>query len=220
MVTLGIWAFLGWVAVGLYLWPPAFLIPLVRQGALVAPAALLGVFIMALIPTIALIWRRLGSLLLGAFLLGVPVVWGLEKVSLERSPRDMALILKSRWQPGAGLVGYRRYSQGISYYSGQVFHLLEFPTELDYGRKLAPDNSLFFRTSGEMVSWVKSRPVVFFFLKGANLPYLERELPGKFHFLGRHKNSILVDYEGSSPQARENAGKRLIPAGPRPTAGN
>ncbi|MEW6659534.1 MAG: glycosyltransferase family 39 protein [Thermodesulfobacteriota bacterium] len=220
LLTLGIWALLGWVAAGLYLWPPAFLNPLVSQGALVAPIALLGVFIMALTPSFALIWRRLGVLLLGAFLLGALVFWGMEKVSRQRSPREMALILKSSWQPGAGLVGYRRYSQGISYYSGQIFHILEFPTELDYGRKLAPHNSLFFQTSGEMISWVKSRPAVFFFLKAANLPYLERELPGKYHFLARHKNSILVGYEGSSQYARENAGKNPIPTSPRLTAGH
>jgi hypothetical protein len=192
----------------------------VLQAALVSPCALLGVFILALTPTCALVWRRVGVLLLGAFLLGVLVFWGMEKVSLQRSPREMALILKSRWQPGAGLVGYRLYSQGVSFYSGQIFHILEFPTELDYGRKLAPKNSLFFQTSEEMASWVKSRPLVFFFLKPANLSYLEKELPGKFHFLARHKNSILVTYEGSSPPARENVGKKLIPANPRPAAGN
>ncbi|MHB8066864.1 MAG: glycosyltransferase family 39 protein [Desulfobaccales bacterium] len=216
LLTLGFWTLLGWVAMGLYIWPPAFLAPLVLQGALVTPCALLGVVVLALTPTFALILRRVGVLLVGAFLLGVLVFWGMEKVSVQRSPRDLALILKSRWQPGAGLVGYRLYSQGMSYYSGQIFHILEFPTELDYGRKLAPQNSLFFRTSEEMLSWVKSRSLVFFFMKPRDLGPLEQELPGKFNFLGWYKNSILVSYEGSS----QHAGQRLIPAGPLLAAGN
>lgn len=215
-LTLGFWTLLAWLALGLYIWPPAFLTPLVLQGALVTPCALLGVAVLALTPTFALILRRVGVLLVGAFLLGVLVFWGMEKVSEQRSPRDLALKVKSRWQPGAGLVGYRRYSQGLSYYSGQIFHILEFPTELDYGRKLAPQNSLFFRTSEEMLSWVKSKPLVFFFMKPADLGRLEQELPGKFHFLGWFKNNILVSYEGSS----QHAGQRLRPAGPLLTAGN
>ena len=220
MITLGIWTLMGWGVVGLYLWPPAFLNPLVIQGALLTPCVLLGVFVLALTPTFALIWRRVGVLLVGAFLLGVLVFWGMEKVSVQRSPREMALILKSRWQPGAGLVGYRLYSQGLSFYSGQIFHILEFPTELDYGRKLAPNNSLFFHTPEEMASWAKSRSLVFFFLKPGNLAPLEQELPGKFHFLAWHKKSILVSYNEESLHTRENAGNRLIPARALLSAGN
>jgi len=220
MLTLGIWTLLGWVAMGLYIWPPAFLTPLVIQGALVSPCALLGVIVLALTPTFALIWRRVGVLLVGAMLLGVLVFFGMEKVSEQRSPRDMALILKSQWRPGAGLVGYRLYSQGISYYSGQIFHILEFPTELDYGRTLARQNSLFFHTPEEMASWVKARPLVFFFLRAGDLGRLEQELPGKFHLLAWYKYNILVSYNVESQQARENAGNRLISARPLLAASN
>ncbi len=220
MLTLGIWTLLGWVAMGLYIWPPAFLTPLVVQGALVSPCALLGVIILALTPTFALIWRRVGVLLVGAMLLGVLVFWGMEKVSEQRSPREMALILKSQWRPGAGLVGYRLYSQGLSFYSGQIFHILEFSTELDYGRKLAPKNSLFFHTPEEMVSWVKSRSLVFFFLRPGDLGRLEQDLPGKIHLLAWYKNNILVSYNPESLHARENAGNRLIPVRPFLAASN
>jgi 4-amino-4-deoxy-L-arabinose transferase-like glycosyltransferase len=220
LLTLGVWALLGWVAVGLYLWSPPFLMSLVLQGVLVSPCALLGLFILALIPTLALIWRRLGVLLVGALVLSLLVFWGMEKVSRIRSPREMGLILKSQWQPGAGLVGYHLYSQGLSFYSGQIFHILEFSTELDYGRKLAPENSLFFQTPEEMASWAKARPVVFFFLKPKGLGFLEREAPGKYHFLARHKNSILVRYDGSSQHAGEKSGESLLPASPRLTAGH
>ena len=215
-LTLGLWAILCWVALGLYIWPPAFLKPLVLQGALVTPCALLGVVILALTPSFNLILRRVGVLFVGAFLLGTLVFWGMEKVSEQRSPRDLALILKSRWRPGAGLVGYRLYSQGISFYSGQIFHILEFSTELDYGRKLVPQNSLFFRTPEEMLSWAKARPMVFFFMKPRDLGRLQEELPGKFRLLGWYKNSILVSYEGSSWHA-EN---RMVPAGPMLTNSN
>ncbi len=215
-LSLWVWILLGWLALGLYILPPAFLTPLVLQGALVTPCALLGVAILALTPTFALILRRVGVLLVGAFLLGVLVFWGMEKVSEQRSPRDLALTLKARWRPEAALVGYRRYSQGISFYSGQIFHILEFPTELDYGRKLAPQNSLFFRTPEEVFSWAKSRPLVFFFTKPGDLGPLQEELPGKFRLLGWFKNSILISYEGSS----QHAGQRLLPASPLLTAGN
>ncbi len=219
-LTLGIWALLGWVALGLYLWPSASLTSLLLQGGLVAPGTLLGVLVLALTPTIALVWRRLEVLLAGALVLSLLVFWGMERVSQQRSPREMGLMVKSQWQPGAGLGGYYLYSQGLSFYSGQIMHILEFSTELDYGRKLAPHNPLFFRTPQEMAAWAKSRPVVFFFLKPKSLGFLERDVPGKFHFLARQKNSILVRYDGPSQHAREDAGKKLIPATPPRTAGH
>jgi hypothetical protein len=163
--------------------------------------------ILALTPTLTLIWRRPGVLVAGALLLSALVPWGMEQVSTQRSPKAMGLALRSQWQPGAALVGYRLYSQGISFYSGQVFHLLSFSTELDYGRKLAGTTSLFFDTSQEMAAFVRTRPLVFFFLRAEDRASLEQELPGKFLFLARQKNSILISYGEESLLARENAKK-------------
>jgi len=212
MIFLSVWTFLAWGLVGLYFQPPPFLAPTLAKGALLAPVILLALLILALTPTFTLIWPRLGVLLAGAFLLSALVPWGMERVSTQRSPREMGLILKSQWQPGAALLGYRLYSQGLSFYSGQIFHLLEFPTELDYGRQLARTTTLFFATPQEMASWVQSRPQVFFFLRPGDRALLEQELPGKFRFLDRRKNSILLSYEKESLRVRKDAGKKIIPA--------
>lgn len=206
-ITLAIWTLLAWGLLGLYFRPPASVTPLLAKGDLLAPLFLPGLLILALTPTLALIWRRPGVLVAGALLLSALVPWGMEKVSTQRSPREMGLALRSQWQPGAALVGYRLYSQGISYYSGQVFHLLSFSTELDYGRKLAGTTALFFDTSQEMAAYVRTRPLVFFFLRPEDRASLEQELPGKFNFLARHKNSILISYGDESLRVRENAGK-------------
>ncbi|MFZ5450535.1 MAG: ArnT family glycosyltransferase [Thermodesulfobacteriota bacterium] len=213
LFSLVLWAFLGWGLLGLYFQPPHPVTTLLAKGSLVALLFFPGLLILALTPTLALIWRCPGVLVAGALLLSCLVPWGMEMVSTQRSPRKMGLILKSQWRPGASLVGYRLYSQGLSFYSGQIFHLLYFSTELDYGRKLARPSSLFFDTSQEMAAYVRGRPLVFFFLNPKSLPYLEQEVPGKYHFLARQKNSILIRYEEETVQAGRNAGTKVIPGG-------
>ena len=110
-------------------------------------------------------------------------------------------------------MGYRLYSQGLSFYSGHIFHILSFATELDYGRKLAGTTPLFFDTAQEMAAFARTRPLVFFYLKPKSLPYLEKELPGKYHFLARQKNSILMRYERETMQAGIEAEEKVIPGG-------
>ncbi|RJR41475.1 MAG: phospholipid carrier-dependent glycosyltransferase [Deltaproteobacteria bacterium] len=203
--SLMLWAFLAWGLLGFYFWPPDEVVPLLAKGELLKPLFLPGLLILALTPTIALIWRRPGVLAAGALMFSLLVPWGMEKISAQRSPRELGLSLKSHWRPGGALVGYRLYSQGLSFYSGQVFHLLSFATELDYGRKLAGTTSLFFDTPQEMAAFVRSRPGVFFFLRDEEQASLERELPGKFSFLGRWKNYMLMDYDEESLRAGRSA---------------
>lgn len=220
MISLVIWSLVAWGLVIFYFRTPGFLVPLLAKADLLWPVLPLLLLVLGFTCTFALLFRRVGVLVLGAWLFCALVPWGMEKVSLERSPREMARFLQSRWQPGAALVGYRLYSQGLSFYSGQAFHLLSFPTELDYGRRLARATSLFFDTPQEMAAYVRSKPLTFFFLRAGDLSSLEQELPGKFSFLARQKNSILVVYEAESLQVRENAGKKLIPARPSPSPGS
>ena len=178
---------------------------MLAKGHLLAPLFFPGLLILAFTPTLALIWRRVGVLLVGAVLFSLLVPWGMKQVSLERSPRAMGLILRHQWRPGAALVGYRLYSQGLSFYSRQIFHLLSFPTELDYGRKLAKTTSLFFDTPREMAAYVRGRPLVFFYLQMADQDALEQEVPGKIRFLARQKNSILMKYEEETLLAGKGA---------------
>ena len=205
LLSLGLWALGGWVLVGLFFKPPPVFYPLLAKGHLLAPLFFPGLLILAFTPTLALIWRRVGVLLVGAVLFSLLVPWGMKQVSLERSPRAMGLILRHQWRPGAALVGYRLYSQGLSFYSRQIFHLLSFPTELDYGRKLAKTTSLFFDTPREMAAYVRGRPLVFFYLQMADQDALEQEVPGKIRFLARQKNSILMKYEEETLLAGKGA---------------
>jgi hypothetical protein len=209
LITLALWAFLAWGLLGFYLLPPAGLKSLLAKGELLAPLFLPGLLILALTPTLTLIWRGPAVLVAGALLLSALVPWGIEKISAQRSPKEMGLALKSQWQPGAALVGYRLYSQGLSFYSGQIFHLLSFSTELDYGRKLAGTTSLFFDTTREMAAFVGKRPLVFFFLRIEDRASLAQELPGSFLFLARHKNSILLSYGEESLRAEESSKSKV-----------
>ena len=149
-----------------------------------------------LTPLAALIWRHLGALLLGALLLSALVPRGIDQVSLGRSFKDMGLALKSRWQPGAALVGVGLYSQGLSFYSGQILHLLGCRTELDLGQRLAPEKGLCLADKEALPAFTAATPVTFFFLKVSDLPWLAQGLPGNFRPVASHKDCILSAYEG------------------------
>jgi 4-amino-4-deoxy-L-arabinose transferase-like glycosyltransferase len=194
--SLLIWAVTGVALVGLSLWPPALLVkPLARANFSLAYLLTLSL-VWALTPLIALIWRHLGALLLGALLLSALVPRGIDQVSLTRSFQDMGLALKSRWQPGAALVGVHIYSQGLSFYSGQIFHLLGARTELDFGQRLAPEKGLRLAAKEALPAFTAATPVTFFFLKTHDLPWLAQGLPGNFQPLASHKDCILSIYEG------------------------
>ncbi len=195
-VSLWAWAVVGWVLVALYFRPPEFLARQLAQAAIYGPCLPLSLIILALTPTAALIFRHLGFFFLGALLLSTLLPLSLERLSAQRSPRQAGRVVNSLWQPGAALVGVHLYSQGLSFYSGQVFHLLSFRTELDFGRRLKPESGLFFSSPAEMAAFAASRPVVFFFLKAQDLEGFEQWLPGKYRSLARYKDCILAAYEG------------------------
>jgi 4-amino-4-deoxy-L-arabinose transferase-like glycosyltransferase len=195
-VSLGAWAVVGWGLVALYFRPPEFLAPQLAQAAIYGPCLPLSLIVLALTPTAALIFRHLGVFFLGALLLSTLLPLGLERLSAQRSPRQAGRVVNSLWQPGAALVGVHLYSQGLSFYSGQVFHLLSFRTELDFGRRLKPGSGLFFSSPAEMAAFAGSRPVVFFFLKAQDLEGFEQWLPGEYRSLARYKDCILAAYEG------------------------
>jgi 4-amino-4-deoxy-L-arabinose transferase-like glycosyltransferase len=192
---------LAWAGVGcgltiLYFWPPAPLSRELAKAAPFTPVLLPGLLVFDLTPLAGLLWRRVGLLLLGALLLSALVPPVIDTVSLSRSPRQVGLEVKRRWQPGAALVGVDLYSQAVSFYSGQIFHLLPFRTELDFGRRLRPHSGLFFAGPREMAAFAASRPRTLFYLGVQKLPALSQAVPGKMRQLARHKDCILLEYEG------------------------
>jgi 4-amino-4-deoxy-L-arabinose transferase-like glycosyltransferase len=193
--SLLVWAMSGIGLVAVYLWPPAPLALALARANLSFPFVLTLSLIWALTPLAALIWRHLGALVLGALLLAALVPLGLDQVSQGRSFKDMGLGLKSRWQPGAALVGVQLYSQGLSFYSGHIFHLLGCRTELDFGERLAPEKGLCLTDKAALPAFTATRPVTFFFLKVHDLAWLQDGLPGKFRQVASHKDCILVVYE-------------------------
>jgi 4-amino-4-deoxy-L-arabinose transferase-like glycosyltransferase len=194
--SLIIWAITGVTLVALYFWPPAPLAQALTRAGLGSPFLLMTCLIFTLTPLAALIWRHLGALLLGALLLSALVPTGINQVSRERSFKDMGLLLKSEWQPGAALVGVQLYSQGLSFYSGHIFHLLGCRTELDFGERLAPEQGLCFPNKAALGAFTARHPVTFFFLKVHDLAWLAEGLPGTFRRVASHKDCILVAYEG------------------------
>ncbi len=162
---------------------------------------LLGVaVIFTLTPILALLDRRrvLGFLGAGALIFSILLPVGMESLSRQRSPREMGLLLKSQWQPHAALVGVNLYSQGLSFYSGQVFHLLESRTELDFGRRLAPEQerTLYLAGLGELAPFVQKHPLVFLYMKERYLEGLQTGLPGKLRVLARQGDCLLLADEG------------------------
>jgi 4-amino-4-deoxy-L-arabinose transferase-like glycosyltransferase len=189
------WALMGWGLVALYFWPPDFLAPLWARAALLGSALPLGLIVLALTPSAALICRHLGVLFAGALLISLLLPLGIEGVSRQRSPRQAGRALKQVWQPAAALVGVKLYSQGLSFYSGQVFHLLSLSTELDFGRLLKPQSGLFFDSPKELAAFALTRPLIFFFLKAQDLPEFEEFLPGNYRPLASYKDCLLMTYE-------------------------
>jgi len=184
------------VLVGLSLWPPEFLVLALARANLSLPYLLTLVLVWALTPLAALLWRHLGALLLGALLLAALLPRVIDQVSLARSYKDMGLALKFHWQPGAALVGVHRYSQGLSFYSGQIFHLLACRTELDFGSRLAPQHGLMLVNKEALPAFTAANPVTFFFMPQSDLPWIAQDLPGNFRPLASHKDCILSIYEG------------------------
>lgn len=195
-ISLLVWAVAGLGLAVVYFWPPAPVArELVKLGNF-SPFLIMGLLVFALTPLAALCWRQAGFLFLGALLLSTLVPVGVETVSLRRSPRQIGQAVKAHWQPGGALVGVNLYSQAVSFYSGQGFHLLDFRTELEFGRRLQPGSGRFFAAPEEMAAFAVSRPRTLFYLKVHDLPLLEQEFPGKLRLLARHKDCILLGYEG------------------------
>ncbi len=198
-LSLFLWALVAWTVVFLYFLPVAALRPLLQKAAGLEPYLALSLVILALTPTLVLLVRRVEVFLVGALLLGALLPLGMERLTLQRSPREMGLTLKKHWQPGAALVGVYLYSQGLSFYSGQVFHLLEFHTELNFGQKLALKNKLFFKSLEEMTPFLASRPLVFFYLKPEEFSWLKRRLPRNYEILAQQKDCLLVSSQRKYP---------------------
>ncbi len=105
--------------------------------------------------------------------------------------------MQSLWQPGDALVGVNLYSQGLSFYSGQAFHLLEARTELDFGRRLAPEEErkLCFGSIADLASFTQFHHQVFLYIKEQQRGALRPDLPGKIQPLGRLGDCLLAVYE-------------------------
>ena len=194
-ISLWAWTLAGFGAVALLLWPQATLAQALSRANLALPYLLLVAAVFTLTPLVTLVSRRLGPLFLGALLLSALLPAGLDRLSSQRSPRELGRMVASLWQPNAALVGANLYSQGLSFYSGQVFHLLDFRTELDFGRKLRAEKDLYFAGVHEMADFAGTRPQVFFYVKEHDLESLKPELRGKIQLLARQRDCLLLAYQ-------------------------
>ncbi len=194
--SLLIWGGAGVALVALSVGAPAPLKQALARANLAFPYLLTVAAIWTLTPLAALLWRNLGALMLGALLLAALLPLGIEQVAPARSFKVMGLALESRWRPGDALVGMQLYSQGLSFYSGQVFHLLGCRTELDFGERLRPESGLCLPDKAALPGFAASHPVTFFFLKADDVNWLKEGLAGKFTRVAAHKDCILLAYEG------------------------
>jgi 4-amino-4-deoxy-L-arabinose transferase-like glycosyltransferase len=195
-ISLALWALSGVILLALYLAAPPALVKALSKGNLWSPWLLALAILSALPPLAALIWRRVTLLLAGALALSLLIPVALERLSEIRSPRQAAGLALAHWQPGAALVGLQLYSQGLSFYCRQPMYFWEGKTELDFGRKVKPQNPYVFTTRAEMAAFAASRPRTFFYVKDPDLPGLARDLPHPLRLLGRQKDCLLMLYDG------------------------
>ena len=94
------------------------------------------------------------------------------------------------------LAGVYLYSQGLSFYSGQIFHLLDFRTELNFGERIAPESGLFFQNWDELRAFAATRPLMFFYLRNKDFSRLQERLPREFTVLARQNDDLLVSSPG------------------------
>lgn len=190
------WTLAGWLLVSLYGWRPGMLAPLLAQGDFLAPWLLVSLLILALTPLATLVLRRPAVLVAGALLLGIVLPLGMNRIAVQRSPKELGLTLKEHWQSGAALVGVYLYSQGLSFYSGQIFHLLDFRTELNFGERMAPESGLFLQNWEELRAFAATRPLMFFYLRNKDYSRLKERLPREFTVTARQNDGLLVSSPG------------------------
>lgn len=190
------WGVTGCVLVALYFWPPVSLAQALLKANLFSPYLLITLSVLALTPLLALIWRQVAVLFLGALLLSALLPVGMEKLSVRRSPRELGLALQSQWRAGDALAGVGLYSQGLSFYSGQIFHLLGCRTELDFGQKLEPRTGLCLADAAALTGLLAAHPRIFLYIKEQDLPGWREQLPGKMSPLAAQKDCVLWAYEG------------------------
>ena len=177
------WTLAGWLLVGLYGWRPGMLAPLLKQGEFLAPWLLASLVLLALTPLAALALQRPAVLVAGALLLGIILPLGMNRLAAQRSPKELGLTLKEHWQPGAALVGVYLYSQGLSFYSGRIFHLLDFRTELNFGRNWPRQVACFSRTGMNCGPARPSGPCCFFMSGIRIIPGSGSGCPGNIRVL-------------------------------------
>ena len=190
---------MGLVVVGLLLWPPQPLTRAITKAHLDLSYLLLAAAVLTLTPLLTLTAPRFNLLCLGAgaLILSTLLPVGMERLSQQRSPRELGRIVRSRWQPNDALVEMYLYSQGLSFYSGQITHLMESRTELDFGRRLAParQRELYLSGPSDLADLARTHPKIFLYIKEQDLGGLRPQLPGKMEVLGRQGDCLLLDYE-------------------------
>ena len=195
--SLLVWGLTGVALVGLSLWPPALLVKALARANFSLPYLLTLSLVWALTPLVALIWRHLGALLLGALLLCGPGAPG-------HRPGEPGKIVQGY---GAGpqipLAARGGPGGGAPLFPGA--ELLQRPNFSSFG---LPDGAGFRPAPGarrKVCVWLirrpcrpspRATPVTFFFLKADDLPWLAQGLPGNFHPVASHKDCILSTYEG------------------------
>lgn len=117
-----------------------------------------------------------------------------ERIALQRSPRHLAQLINSQWQPGDALIGFQFYSQGLSFYTGQDFYIYNLRTELEFGRRHSPLTHLFLDTPPELAQLVQQYRRTYLIVNQDLLDKVRAILPGSCHILGQWKNYLLCSF--------------------------
>ncbi|MBM4289057.1 MAG: phospholipid carrier-dependent glycosyltransferase [Deltaproteobacteria bacterium] len=131
-------------------------------------------------------------LLAGAVGLNLLLLLGIERVAEVRSPRSMAQAIQARWSDDSALVGFHLYSQGISFYARQPFHLFRIRGELDFGLSQRPDNPYYFTREEQLRELLRQHPHFFVLVDKKKLKIFQEISKDPITILTQWKNQLLI----------------------------
>jgi len=167
------------------------------RAALLMPYLRAGGVLLVLLPFILLVGPpRLGwirpILASGALALALLIMLGVERLAVERSPRDLARLIIAQRQADTVIVGYQMYSQALSFYTGQPLYLYGIRGELAFGLGQRPGNPYYLGTSSALTTFLQQHSDVMMIISEEQLQDRQGIFPQPVKVLGRWRQYLLI----------------------------
>jgi 4-amino-4-deoxy-L-arabinose transferase-like glycosyltransferase len=194
---LRVWLFLALLVVLAWIVTAAFFPSLWERLVFISPFPLILGLVLTISPLLLLTGligaaHRQHLLLSSALLLSLVLLFAGERVAETRSPKTLAQVINSRWQPDDIIVGFHNYSQGISFYTGQPFYLFQTRGELDFGLQQQPENLYYLYWPAQLPALLHQHPGFFLVIDQNNLSFFQSLYREPITILAQWKNYLLI----------------------------